>query len=153
MIAEVGEGRPAGPPDVDLPTGVLAPGLVDLQVNGFFGYDMVDADEAGWHTVVSRLPETGVTSFLPTFITAPVRTQAEALRRARDLLPGLPAGTRVLGVHLEGPFLSEKRKGAHNAAHLTDPTPRRSRRCWRRAWSSWSPSPPSGTARSTRSVP
>ncbi|MFC6931672.1 N-acetylglucosamine-6-phosphate deacetylase [Actinomadura yumaensis] len=123
MIAEVGEGRPAGPPDVDLPTGVLAPGLVDLQVNGFFGYDMVDADEAGWHTVVSRLPETGVTSFLPTFITAPVRTQAEALRRARDLLPGLPAGTRVLGVHLEGPFLSEKRKGAHNAAHLTDPTP------------------------------
>lgn len=123
VIAEVGEGRPAGPPDVDLPTGTLAPGLVDLQVNGFFGYDMVDADEAGWHTVVSRLPETGVTSFLPTFITAPVRTQAEALRRARDLLPGLPAGTRVLGVHLEGPFLSEKRKGAHNAAHLTDPTP------------------------------
>ncbi|MEW2357809.1 N-acetylglucosamine-6-phosphate deacetylase [Spirillospora sp. NPDC029432] len=123
VIAEVGEGRPAGAPGVDLDGGVLAPGLVDLQVNGFFGYDMVDAEEAGWHTVVRRLPETGVTSFLPTFITAPVAVQAEALRRARDLLPGLPAGTRVLGVHLEGPFLSEKRKGAHNAAHLTDPTP------------------------------
>ncbi|WP_328594780.1 N-acetylglucosamine-6-phosphate deacetylase [Actinomadura macrotermitis] len=122
MIAEVGEGTPPGA-DVHLPDGVLAPGLVDLQVNGFYGYDMVDAAEPGWHTVVSRLPETGVTSFLPTFITAPVSVQAAALRRLRDLMPGLPPGSRVLGVHLEGPFLSEKRKGAHNAAHLVDPTP------------------------------
>ncbi|MEU9844093.1 N-acetylglucosamine-6-phosphate deacetylase [Actinomadura sp. NPDC048032] len=123
VIVEAGEGRPEGAPDVHLPDGLLAPGLVDLQVNGYFGHDMVDADAAAWHTVVSRLPETGVTAFLPTFITAPVRAQAEALRRTRDLLPGLPPGARVLGVHLEGPFLSEKRKGAHNAAHLTDPAP------------------------------
>ncbi|NDU72462.1 N-acetylglucosamine-6-phosphate deacetylase [Actinomadura sp. DSM 109109] len=123
VIAEAGEGRPEDAPDVDLPDGLLAPGLVDLQVNGYFGHDMVDAGEAAWHTVVSRLPETGVTAFLPTFITAPVRAQAEALRRARDLLPGLPPGARVLGVHLEGPFLSARRKGAHNAAHLTDPAP------------------------------
>ncbi|MFD0685291.1 N-acetylglucosamine-6-phosphate deacetylase [Actinomadura fibrosa] len=121
VIAEVGEGRPPGVPDADLPDGLLAPGLVDLQVNGFFGHDMADAGEEGWRTVVSRLPETGVTSFLPTFITAPVAAQAEALRRTAGLLPRLPAGTRVLGVHLEGPFLAEKRKGAHNAVHLTDP--------------------------------
>ncbi|WP_396448851.1 N-acetylglucosamine-6-phosphate deacetylase [Actinomadura sp.] len=123
VIAEAGEGRPAGEPDVRLAGGLLAPGLVDLQVNGFFGHDMVDAGEEGWRTVVSRLPETGVTAFLPTFITAPVETQAAALRRTRDLLPKLPDGARVLGVHLEGPFLSEKRKGAHNAEYLTDPAP------------------------------
>ncbi|CND90387.1 N-acetylglucosamine-6-phosphate deacetylase [Mycobacterium tuberculosis] len=123
VITEAGEGLPDDAPDVHLPDGLLAPGLIDLQVNGFYGHDMVDADEAAWHTVVSRLPETGVTAFLPTFITAPVETQAAALRRTRGLLPDLPAGTRVLGVHLEGPFLSEKRKGAHNAAHLTDPDP------------------------------
>jgi N-acetylglucosamine-6-phosphate deacetylase len=122
VITDAGEGVPPGA-NVHLADGLLAPGLVDLQVNGFFGHDMVDAGETGWREVVTRLPETGVTSFLPTFITAPVATQAEALRRTRDLLPKLPPGTRVLGVHLEGPFLSEKRKGAHNAAHLTDPTP------------------------------
>ncbi|HLV73856.1 N-acetylglucosamine 6-phosphate deacetylase [Actinomadura hallensis] len=123
VIADAGEGDPPGRPDVELPEGFLAPGLVDIQVNGYFGHDMVDADEAGWHTVVSRLPETGVTAFMPTFITAPIETQAEALRRTRDILPGLPEGARVLGVHIEGPFLSEKRKGAHNPLHLTDPTP------------------------------
>ncbi|MFS2292038.1 MAG: N-acetylglucosamine-6-phosphate deacetylase [Actinomadura sp.] len=123
VIADAGEGDPPGRPDVELPEGFLAPGLVDIQVNGYFGHDMVDADEAGWHTVVSRLPETGVTAFMPTFITAPVETQAEALRLTRDILPGLPEGARVLGVHIEGPFLSEKRKGAHNPLHLTDPTP------------------------------
>ncbi|MEU5877349.1 N-acetylglucosamine-6-phosphate deacetylase [Spirillospora sp. NPDC047279] len=123
-IVEVGEGRPGRAPDLDLPDGVLAPGLVDLQVNGFYGHDMVDADEAAWHTVVSRLPETGVTAFLPTFITAPVDVQAKALRFARELLPRLPErGTKVLGVHLEGPFLAEKRKGAHNAGFLTYPAP------------------------------
>lgn len=122
VIAEAGEGAPPGA-DVRLADGLLAPGLVDLQVNGFFGHDMADAGEAGWREVVTRLPETGVTAFLPTFITAPVAAQAEALRRTRDLLPKLPSGTRVLGVHLEGPFLSPERKGAHNAAHLTDPAP------------------------------
>ncbi|POM27019.1 N-acetylglucosamine-6-phosphate deacetylase [Actinomadura rubteroloni] len=123
VITEVGEGRPAGA-DVSLGGGLLAPGLVDLQVNGFYGHDFADADEQAWREVVTRLPGTGVTAFLPTFITAPVAEQAAALRRTRDLLSNLPETTaRVLGVHLEGPFLSPRRKGAHNAAHLTDPTP------------------------------
>jgi N-acetylglucosamine-6-phosphate deacetylase len=123
VIAEVGEGRPEGSPDLTLSGGTLVPGLIDLQVNGYYGHDLVDADEAGWHTVVRRLPETGVTAFLPTFITAPVKFLADALRRTVTMLPGLPAGSRVLGIHLEGPFLSEKRRGAHNADHLIDPTP------------------------------
>jgi N-acetylglucosamine-6-phosphate deacetylase len=119
VIAEAGEGRTDA--EITLETGILAPGLVDLQVNGYFGHDLVDVDPAGWATVVTRLPETGVTAFLPTFITAPVATLAEALRRVGKL--DLPDGARVLGVHVEGPFLSERHPGAHNPAWLTDPTP------------------------------
>src|SRR5262245_1339864 len=91
-IAEVGAERPPGRPDVELAGGTLAPGLVDLQVNGYYGHDLVDADEAGWHTIVRRLPETGVTAFVPTFITAPVPFLTGALHKAKKLLPGLPAG-------------------------------------------------------------
>ncbi|MCW2904613.1 MAG: N-acetylglucosamine-6-phosphate deacetylase [Streptosporangiaceae bacterium] len=122
IITEVGEGRPAGSPDVTLDGGTLVPGLIDLQVNGCFGHDLASATPEGWHTVVSRLPETGVTAFLPTFITAPVDALVAALGRAGGLLPGLRTGARVLGIHLEGPFLSERRRGAHRAEWLTDPT-------------------------------
>ena len=50
---------------------MLAPGFVDLQVNGYFG-DEYGGGAAGWAMVVRRLPETGTTAFLPTFITAPI---------------------------------------------------------------------------------
>jgi N-acetylglucosamine-6-phosphate deacetylase len=115
------DGRPA---DVRLPTGLLAPGLVDLQVNGCFGVDLVDADTEQWAAVCRRLPETGVTAFMPTFITAPVHELAAALRRTAALLPALPdPAARVLGVHVEGPFLSPRRRGAHNPDWLCDPAP------------------------------
>jgi N-acetylglucosamine-6-phosphate deacetylase len=109
-------------PDVDLPSGVLVPGLVDIQINGCFGVDFVAADPDGWAEVSRRLPETGVTSFLPTFITAPVPDLVAALRRTAAL-PADLGGARVLGVHVEGPFLAPDRHGAHDPALLCDPTP------------------------------
>jgi N-acetylglucosamine-6-phosphate deacetylase len=121
-IVGVTEGDAAA--DVTLGSGVLAPGLVDLQVNGFFGVDFIDATPEQWRDVARRLAGTGVTAFAPTIITAPVEDLAAGLRRARDAMTAQdPTAARILGVHVEGPFLSDRRRGAHNPALLRDPDP------------------------------
>jgi N-acetylglucosamine-6-phosphate deacetylase len=127
-IAGVLDRRPArGRGHLWLDRGVLAPGLIDLQLNGAFGVDLVDADQAGWERVLCGLPSTGVTATLATFISAPVGDLAAAMARAAAVraAAGDQPGSRLLGVHLEGPFLSPRRRGAHDAAHLVDPTAER----------------------------
>ena len=100
----------------------LAPGFLDLQVNGGFGLDFT-ADPAAIWAVGAQLPRYGVTSFLPTIITAPLVVS----RAAQEvLLAGPPSGYRgaiPLGLHIEGPFLHPAKKGAHNPAHLRLPSP------------------------------
>jgi N-acetylglucosamine-6-phosphate deacetylase len=123
LITEVGEGLPPGPPDLEVRAGVLVPGLVDLQVNGYYGVDLGDCDPDGWAQVARRLPETGTTAFLPTFITAPVARLAAALRSAQKIAGVATPGARALGVHLEGPFLSPARAGAHRRDWMAPPSP------------------------------
>ncbi len=122
VITTVGQGAPPRTPDVALPDGTLLPGFVDLQVNGYFGEEFLTSGADGWARVTTRLPQTGTTAFLPTFVTAPPGVLTEGLRAAAALIPGLHAGARVLGVHVEGPFISPSWKGAHNEAWITEPT-------------------------------
>src|SRR5580658_5438212 len=86
-IASVSAGLPPSRPDVVLRDGFLLPGFVDLQVNGYFGVELATADAVGWATVLDRLPETGTTAFLPTFITSPIDELTTALRRLSKLEP------------------------------------------------------------------
>jgi N-acetylglucosamine-6-phosphate deacetylase len=126
-IVAAGAGPAPTPADLDLPVGVLAPGLVDLQVNGARGHDFADADDDAWREIVTALPATGVTAFSPTIITDEVERLGAILgsyRQRRDTLEGVP-GARPLGMHVEGPFLSAERRGAHRADLLVDPTPER----------------------------
>jgi N-acetylglucosamine-6-phosphate deacetylase len=123
VVAEAGRGAPPRPADIELPDGLLVPGFVDLQVNGYYGVEFQVADAVGWARVARRLPETGTTAFLPTMITAPVAELAAGLAAAAGFVPGLTGGARVLGVHLEGPFIAPARRGAHNPAFITDPDP------------------------------
>lgn len=110
--------------EVTLPGGLLVPGLIDLQVNGCFGVDFVSATPAEWSAVATRLPSTGVTAFAPTFISGPLDRLAAGLRRAEHaMVAGRAANSaRIVGVHLEGPFLASSHRGAHNAAFLCDPS-------------------------------
>jgi N-acetylglucosamine-6-phosphate deacetylase len=97
--------------------GYAVPGFVDLQVNGFAGVDFLEADADGYRRAGEALLETGVTSYLPTFITAPEDELIAAVRS----LPSAADGPRILGVHLEGPFLSARRLGIHSASARRDP--------------------------------
>ena len=98
-------------------SGIAAPGLVDLQVNGFAGVDFLATDAGGYAAVGEALLQTGVTAYLPTLITTPEPTLVAALRA----VPGGSRGARILGVHLEGPFISPNRLGAHSADARRDP--------------------------------
>ena len=109
------------PRPADLPqehrefVGLLCPGFIDLQINGAFGADIgPDADEI--RTLVTRLPATGVTSFLPTLISSPPELYERFFVALEE--GAAQEGARVLGAHLEGPFLAPERKGAHDPANL-----------------------------------
>ena len=99
--------------------GIAAPGFVDLQVNGFAGVDLMRADDAGYRRAGEALLATGVTAFQPTFVTAPEADVVAALRA----MPIDGCGPRVLGAHLEGPFLSPLRLGVHDAEWLAGARP------------------------------
>jgi N-acetylglucosamine-6-phosphate deacetylase len=105
--------RPAGVRAIDAEGLYLAPGFLDLQVNGAFGEDFTHKPDSMWQ-VGSRLGQYGVSAFLPTIITAP---QGTILRAQEALLNGRPPGYRgaePLALHLEGPFLSPEKRGAHD---------------------------------------
>ena len=99
--------------------GIAAPGFIDLQVNGFAGVDFLGADAAGYATAGEALVETGVTAYLPTLITSAEAELVAALEAVPDSAPG----ARILGAHLEGPFLAATRLGTHRMAARRDPDP------------------------------
>ncbi len=123
LVAEVLDRRPdPGAGHVRLDGGLLTAGLVDLQVNGAFGVDLATASPPGWELVARRLPSTGVTSFLPTFVTAAVPDLVAALDRTAAARSRTGDGAaRILGAHLEGPFLNPLHAGAHDASLMVDP--------------------------------
>jgi N-acetylglucosamine-6-phosphate deacetylase len=110
---EPDEAEAGGPP--------IAPGFIDLHVHGWGGHDAM-AGRAALDGMARALLRQGVTSFLPTAVTAPLTALARFADDVRSWRLDAPGdGASPLGFNLEGPFLAEARKGAHNAQHLRAP--------------------------------
>ncbi len=118
----VGLPVPASARRLDVDGAYIAPGFFDVQLNGGFGLDFT-ADPATVWEVAARLPQYGVTAFLPTVITSEMDKFATAIEVLRAGPPPGFRGAIPLGWHFEGPFLNPQKKGAHNPDLIRLPSP------------------------------
>ncbi len=113
------QSRPGGR---DLRGARVLPGLIDLHIHGAAGADFSDGSLRGLKDMAAYLAGRGITGFVPTSMSLPLDDLAAAFRTAAELRDAPPEGcARVLGIHMEGPFLSRAKKGAHDAAYLRTP--------------------------------
>jgi len=107
---------------IDLQGAWVIPGLVDVHNHGNSGADFSDGDYEGVKTMAAYLAKNGITSFAPASMTLPYDVLKTAFTTAAQFHEDAPAGhARLMGIQMEGPFFSEKKKGAQNGAYLKDP--------------------------------
>ncbi|XP_022669311.1 N-acetylglucosamine-6-phosphate deacetylase-like [Varroa destructor] len=107
---------------IDCKGHIIAPGFIDLQINGAFGYDFSHNNETVSHAVseVAReLLPSGVIGFCPTLVSSPPEVYQRVLKAIKKTQGGKD-GSAVLGLHLEGPFIAMAKRGAHNPNHVRD---------------------------------
>jgi len=104
--------QPSADKNFNVEGAIIAPGYIDIQINGAFGHDFTSEPESVG-VVACQLPKYGVTAFLPTMVSSAETTYRNHLPKllSEQILP--PAAA-VLGVHLEGPFFCSERHGAHD---------------------------------------
>lgn len=110
------------PDAIDLKGAFVIPGLIDVHTHGNSGADFSDGDAAGVEKMAKYLAKNGVTSFAPASMTLPYETLEKAFASARAFVDARPSDAAALrGIQMEGPFFSEKKKGAQNGAYLRNP--------------------------------
>ncbi|MDO4938366.1 MAG: N-acetylglucosamine-6-phosphate deacetylase [Lachnospiraceae bacterium] len=106
----------------DLSGAYVIPGLIDIHTHGNSGADFSDGDLDGLKMMSKFYLRNGVTSFCPTSLTLPYDVLGKAFETAKRLADNPESdGARVIGIHMEGPYFSEKAKGAQNPEYLKNP--------------------------------
>lgn len=123
-IASVERPKPAMHDAVEL-HGTVIPGLIDLQVNGWGSRDLLEGTVEAIEAIGEGLLSEGVTAWVPTIISAPTPVRLAAIDAIADARErqrrGAAVGARILGIHLEGPWISAARAGAHDLDALEQP--------------------------------
>ena len=99
---------------------IVAPGLVDTHIHGYHGKDIMNAERGALNVISKGLLECGVTSFLPTTLTDSKERTDAACKVVGEEYKDVE-GAKIRGIFLEGPFFTEKYKGAQNPAYMSDP--------------------------------
>lgn len=107
---------------IDLGGATVIPGLIDVHNHGNSNKDLSDGDYEGLKAMAQHLLRCGITSFAPASMTLPYETLSTAYAVARRVADEAEEGcSRLLGIHMEGPYFSEKKKGAQNGKYLKNP--------------------------------
>ena len=110
---------------IDAEGGYIAPGLIELHIHGYLGKDVCDASEESIRIISKGLLENGVTGYLPTTMTVDMEVITGAIQSVRAVMAESRTpefdGTEILGVHAEGPFISESKKGAQDPRYILKP--------------------------------
>jgi len=105
---------------IDLHGNYLAPGFIDLHVHGALGRDTMEASPEAFRSICDFHASGGTTSLLLTTATAPLNEILKVLQAVRDFRSAI---TPIVGVHVEGPFISKAKAGAQRAEFIQDPSP------------------------------
>lgn len=123
--------RPAIGETVDANDGWIVPGFIDIHVHGGFGHDFMEASRDAFDAITRFHAGNGTTGMLATTVTASKEAIENVLSAAQGYMAGEMPGAALLGVHLEGPFISPAFPGAQNPAHIVPPN-----LAWLREWTS-----------------
>jgi len=125
---------PSGAHLHDFGEALLAPGFIDMHIHGAAGYDVMARSDSGLRTMGQFLARHGITSFVPTTVTAPTDTIISALEYLGSRAGIRPDSSDVcavpIGIHIEGPFLSQARRGVHPPIHIQEPNVAMFTRFW-----------------------
>ena len=106
---------------IDAKGNYVSPGFIDIHIHGSAGYDAMDGTTEALSAISTAIALNGVTAYLPTTMTMGRDTIYKAFDAIREAMKLEIKGAKILGIHMEGPFINEKHKGAQNAEYITKP--------------------------------